>query len=136
MQISPDQFLGGLDKVCFPAFPQGQDVLLKARAILDRFIKKRVGVSCGPYENAPWVPHESKSLKNVSILKDVSYFYTARPYFLSAEYTWPAIGPELENPELKSEFDRKVSQTIPAKGRYDAGRETYIPKITKVAEPN
>jgi hypothetical protein len=85
-----------------------------------------------PYENAPWVPHEFKFLKNISILKDVSYFYTTRPYFLSPGYTWPSIGPELENPALKSEFDRKVSQTIPAKGRYDAGKETYISKITVV----
>lgn len=86
-----------------------------------------------PYENAPWAPHELKFMKNISILKDVSYFYTTRPYFLSPEYTWPSIGPELENPELKSEFDRRVSQTIPGKGRYDSGAETYVSKITKVA---
>jgi hypothetical protein len=85
-----------------------------------------------PYENAPWAAHELKFMKNISILKDVSYFYTTRPYFLSPEYTWPSIGPELENPELKSEFDRKVSQTIPGKGRYDTGTETYISKITAV----
>lgn len=86
-----------------------------------------------PYENAPWAPHEYKFLRNLSILKDISYFYPSRPYFLSAEYTWPSIGPELENPELKSEFDRRVSQTIPAKGRYDNGSKTYISKITRVA---
>jgi hypothetical protein len=86
-----------------------------------------------PYENAPWVAHNIKSLRNLSILKDVSYFYTTRPYFLSPEYTWPSIGPELEDPALKGEFGRKVSQTIPAKGRYDAGAETYISKLTPVA---
>jgi hypothetical protein len=86
-----------------------------------------------PYENAPWVPHELKFLRNISILKDISYFYPSRPYFLSPEYTWPSIGPELENPEFKTEFDRKISQTIPAKGRYDAGTETYLSKITKVS---
>jgi len=86
-----------------------------------------------PYESAAWVPHAWNRLYGESGLKDISYFHPARPYFLSPEYTWPSIGPELEKPALKSEFDREVSQTIPAKGRYDAGAETYISKITGVA---
>ena len=89
-----------------------------------------------PYDSATWVPHGWNGLYGESALKDISYFYPSRPYFLSAEYTWPAIGPELENPILKGEFERRVSQTIPAKGRYDAGTETYISKITKVIQPN
>jgi hypothetical protein len=86
-----------------------------------------------PYDRAPWVPHGWYGLYDASVLKDISYFYPSRPYFLSAQYTWPAIGPGLEIPEPNGDFGRWVSQSIPAKGRYDAGKETYLSKITKVA---
>jgi hypothetical protein len=102
-----------------------------------------MGGKLPPYAGAPWISYFSGSFlydpigqgDNFSFLKDISYFYTSRPYFLSAEYTWPTVGPEYENPylmELQGKYYRRISQTIPAEGRYRSGQETYISRPTRV----
>ena len=90
--------------------------------------------------SSPWISYFGGSFwyhpdsANFAMLKDISYFYTSRPYFLSSKYTWPSIGPDLDNPFLKEgEYDRQISQTIPAVGRYKAGYETYISNFTSLA---
>jgi hypothetical protein len=93
-----------------------------------------------PYESAPWISYTGGSFvyrpdgPNFDFLKDISYYYTSRPYFLSSNYTWPSLGPEYENFYLKEkegEYYRMLSQTIPAEGRYKSGNETYISKLTE-----
>ena len=99
-----------------------------------------VGGKFVSYEDAPWISYFGGHFiyhpdgTNFAMLKDISYFYTSRPYFLSSNYTWPSVGPELENPYLKEGgFYRKISQTIPAEYRYRTGHETYISNLTRVA---
>jgi hypothetical protein len=91
-----------------------------------------------PYENAPWISYSGNSFvyrpsdPDYGFLKDISYHYPSRPYFLSTSYTWPALGPEYENPlaeEQGGRYYRKLSQTIPAEGRYKSGNETFIIKL-------
>lgn len=87
------------------------------------------------YENAPWISYSGNSFvyrpsdPDYGFLKDISYYYPFRPYFLPASYTWPALGPEYENPlaeEQGGRLYRKLSQTIPAEGRYKSGNETFM----------
>ena len=94
-----------------------------------------------PYENAPWISYSGGSFvyrpsaPDFGFLKDISYYYPSRPYFLPASYTWPAVGPEYENPlaeEQGGRYYRKLSQTIPAEGRYKSGNETFISKLMKL----
>jgi hypothetical protein len=47
-------------------------------------------------------------IKPFAALKDTSYFYSKRPYFLDSSYTFPTIGPP----------SAYLSQTIPAEQRY------------------
>jgi hypothetical protein len=46
----------------------------------------------------------------------VSLFYAHRPDFLPSKYTWPSIGP--------SPYEGALTQSIPAKDRYESGRLT------------
>jgi hypothetical protein len=99
-----------------------------------------VGGKYVPYENAPWISYFNGDFvyhpdrENYAMLKDISYYYASRPYFLASKYTWPSLGPGLINPFLADEEDgyyRTVSGTIPAEDRYRAGQETYITKLTR-----
>jgi hypothetical protein len=94
-----------------------------------------------PYESAPWIFYLGGTFvyrsddPDFGFLKDISYYYTSRPYFLSSQYTWPSLGPEYENFYLKEkegEYYRRLSKTIPAEGRYKAGNETYISRLTEL----
>ena len=127
---APQSSVLGCKTAVFPPVRGYKDTTFSIEAYGKRVIVDNTPV---PYDGAAWVPHGWTGLYSESALKDISYFYSSRPYFLSAEYTWPAIGPEWENPMMKGEFERWISQTIPAEGRYGAGEETYISKITKVA---
>ncbi|MCX5914514.1 MAG: hypothetical protein NTV04_21590 [Deltaproteobacteria bacterium] len=100
-----------------------------------------VGGKFVPYESAPWISYAGGSFvyypegSNFDFLKDISYYYPSRPYFLPSSYTWPSLGSEYENPlavEQEGRYYRKLSQTIPAEGRYKSGLETYISKPTQV----
>ncbi|HET54529.1 MAG TPA: hypothetical protein ENN33_04860, partial [Ignavibacteria bacterium] len=53
-----------------------------------------------------------------SALGDVSYFYSARPDFVSVDYTFPSLGPN---------YTSSCSQTIPAYNRYSQNNKTYLP---------
>jgi len=55
-------------------------------------------------------------------LYDVSYYYSSRPNFLPLSYTWPAIGPKISSTQL--------TQSIPAKDRYNEYKKTYLPYPT------
>ncbi len=48
-------------------------------------------------------------------LADVSYYYSSRPDFLDASYTWPAVGPETN-----------LDQRIPAYNRFLESKKTYL----------
>ena len=100
-----------------------------------------VGGSFVSYEDAPWISYFDGHFvyrpggTNFAMFRDISYFYTSRPYFLSSKYTWPCLGPDLDNPFLKSQetgYYREMSQTIPAEDRYISGHETFISKLTQV----
>jgi|GEM_PF-3206341 len=52
-------------------------------------------------------------------LSDISYYYNSRPDFLSANYTWPTIGPG-------TTVGASVSNTIPARARFSQSTKTYI----------
>ncbi|MCB0283710.1 MAG: T9SS type A sorting domain-containing protein [Calditrichaeota bacterium] len=51
-------------------------------------------------------------------LYDVSYYYSKRPEFLTADFTFPSLGPALV-------LDEKISQNIPARNRKDLDLKTY-----------
>lgn len=55
-------------------------------------------------------------------LYDVSYYYSSRPNFLLSNFTWPAIGPKISSTQL--------TQSIPAKSRYNDYKKTYLPNPT------
>ena len=55
-------------------------------------------------------------------LLDVSYYYSARPEFLTMNYTWPAIGPKVSSSPL--------TQSIPAEARFGANKKTYLSNPT------
>jgi hypothetical protein len=91
------------------------------------------------YEDAPWVTYFSGPYTydpegpNFAMLKDISYFYASRPYFLSSSYTWPSIGPRWNHPYLDNgSYPETISQTIPAEGRYKSGTKTYLSKLTEL----
>ena len=52
-------------------------------------------------------------------LKDVSYYYSERPSFLSTNYTWPALG-------CNYSYGVSLTQNIPAKNRFYANKKTYL----------
>ncbi|MBN2412115.1 right-handed parallel beta-helix repeat-containing protein [candidate division KSB1 bacterium] len=61
---------------------------------------------------------------NACELKDVSYYYSARPDFLpSSSYSWPALG-------CKYSYGTSLTQSIPAKGRFNYTKKTYLPNPT------
>lgn len=74
------------------------------------------------YESAPIFTHNQLVtnngflVKNYMHLHDFSYYYSVRPSFLSDDYTFPSIGPEIG----------LLSQNIPAHDRYDNTVKTYI----------
>jgi len=100
-----------------------------------------VGGKFVSYEDAPWISYSGGDFvyrpggTNFAMLRDISYFYTSRPYFLSSKYTWPCLGPDLDNPFLKQQETgsyREMSQTIPTEDRYISGHETFISNPTQV----
>ncbi|MBN2088003.1 right-handed parallel beta-helix repeat-containing protein [candidate division KSB1 bacterium] len=54
-----------------------------------------------------------------TILEDSSYYYAARPAFLSLDYTWPSIGPSVSG-------SGSLTQSIPAKARFSQAEKTCI----------
>ena len=62
------------------------------------------------------------SFEDDAFLYDVSYYYSSRPDFLASNYTWPSIGPRKTYQDL--------TQSIPAKARYNASKKTYLPDPT------
>jgi hypothetical protein len=134
---APHAAVLGCDTNQFPGLSAWGNTSLSMAAYGKTYL---VGGKFVSYENAPWISYFDGSFwyhpdtANFAMLKDISYFYTSRPYFLSSKYTWPSIGPDLDNPFLKEgEYDRQISQTIPAADRYKAGYETYISNFTRVA---
>jgi len=69
------------------------------------------------YETGIIIDHKTLTsnllIKPYLNLLDISYFYSARPYFLDNSYTFPSIGPN-------------SSQNIPAKDRYNNTIMTYV----------
>ena len=54
--------------------------------------------------------------------EDVSYYYTKRPYFLTAPYTFPTIGPK------ETSSSSQTTQSIPAKERFNTSTKTFVIK--------
>ena len=57
--------------------------------------------------------------EDISTLADVSYYYSSRPAFLPANFTWPTIGPKV------SLGSGSLSQGIPARERFWQELKTY-----------
>ncbi|MBN2104607.1 hypothetical protein JW835_11260 [bacterium] len=57
-------------------------------------------------------------------LSDISYYYTERPAFLTADFTWPCLGPKTKS--------TVCCQTIPARERYYDKIYTYNPDPTRI----
>lgn len=133
---APDSAVLGCDTKSFPALEKYGNTSLSIEGNgktyrLGRFVS---------YDDAPWVSYLSGPFvyhpqgPNYAMLKDISYFYTSRPYFLSPNYTWPSVGPRWDHPYMDhGQFRDYISQTIPAEVRYKTGNETYISKPTTVA---
>ena len=60
-----------------------------------------------------------RSDDDLAELRDLSYYYSDRPEFLTPNYTWPSIGPKY--------FGVTACQAIPAKDRYFNEEYTYLP---------
>jgi len=68
--------------------------------------------------------YEPASRQSAAALPDASYYYSSRPDFLSAEYTWPTIGPKYSGSTV-------LTQSIPSVNRYFyEDKQTYLPNPT------